>query len=98
MNKIWKVIWTLCLGGAILLVFFLLKTWVMGATDIYHFERMVPESPRVWNIDPPKNMAIAPDGSVWLADNSHIQHLNTNGSAVISEFGHFGQVIVEFSG
>ncbi len=49
MNKIWKVIWTLCLGGAILLVFFLLKTWVMGATDIYHFERMVPESPRVWN-------------------------------------------------
>lgn len=56
----------------------------------YRFERMVPQPEPYWNFSMVQDIAMAPDGSLWLASGyNRFQHINANGS-FIAQFGNYG--------
>lgn len=72
------------------------KAW--GAEEIdYRFERMLPHLEQPWYFNSPYSVAVAADGSVWMADagNNRIQHFTSDGS-LLAGFGLFGQGAGEF--
>ena len=76
-------------------VWLLLLSFVTGlkAEDVeYRFERMVPQLDQPWYFYKPKGIAVAPDGSIWVADseNYRIQHLSADGDILLQ--GANGQI------
>ena len=70
-------------------LFFCLVLQVAEATEVttpYRFEAMVPPT-QLWDFNEPRAIAVAPDGSIWLADHSpnRIQHARPDGS-IIAQF------------
>lgn len=68
---------------------FCLVLQVAEATEVttpYRFEAMVPPT-QLWDFNEPRAIAVAPDGSIWLADHSpnRIQHARPDGS-IIAQF------------
>ncbi|MCX7088261.1 MAG: NHL repeat-containing protein [Methylococcales bacterium] len=68
-----------------------------GVKVAYGTRGTVGAAPRQFNT--PHDIAIAPDGSLWIADtgNNRIQHLNTDGS-FIAQYGSLGSGAGQFKG
>ncbi|MEQ1637181.1 MAG: hypothetical protein ABL903_10845 [Methylococcales bacterium] len=89
----WVMLWILGLGLGQQI------TWAAEGELEYRFERMVPHQGQSWNFNQPQGVAIAPDGSMWVADlaKHRLHHFHSDGT-FIGQFGTYGYLDYPFPG